>query len=60
MLLEEEGKYEVTLIANDTFEEESKKRGELKVSFVIDRKNIEWQNIKEEDYYLIQGSKYSH
>ena len=53
MLLEEEGKYEVTLIANDTFEEESKKRGELKVSFVIDRQNIEWQNIKEEDYYLI-------
>ena len=37
MLLEEEGKYEVTLIAEDTFEEESKKRGELKVSFVIDR-----------------------
>jgi hypothetical protein len=45
MLLEEEGKYEVTLIAEDTFGEESKQRGDLKISFVLDRENLQWQNI---------------
>jgi hypothetical protein len=53
MLLEEEGKYEVTLIAEDTFEEESKKRGELKVSFVINKEKFEWENVHEEEYYHI-------
>lgn len=53
MLLQEEGKYEVTLIAEDSFEEKSKKRGELKVSFVINKEKFEWENYQEEDYYLL-------
>jgi hypothetical protein len=55
MLLEEEGTYHVTLIADETFAEESEQKGELKVSFVIHRENLELEKLNEEDYYLIDG-----
>ena len=61
MLLEEQGKYEVTLIANETFKEESKQKSDFKVSIVNYGEKFEFHNINgEDDWYQINGLKYSH